>query len=60
MTPGSNPVKGPGWRSSGRPQKITAQFDSMCPECEEEIAEGDTIWWSEYHDMYVCDLCGRA
>jgi hypothetical protein len=53
-------VRGPGWPAASRPKKITAQFDSVCPECEEEIVEGDTIWWSEYHDMYVCDLCGRA
>lgn len=56
-------VRGPGWPGSytpGRPKKITAQFDSLCPECGEEIIEGDTIWWDSYHDGYVCDLCGRA
>lgn len=53
-------VRGPGWPTSNRPKKISAQYDSVCPECREEIIEGDTIWWSEEFDMYVCDLCGRA
>lgn len=55
----SGPVKGKGWPST-RPPKITAQYDSRCPECGDEIYVGDTIWWNEWHDMYVCDDCKRA
>lgn len=51
------PVKGPGWHDPGRPKKITAQYDSVCPECGDDIVEGDTIYWSEYHDKYVCEPC---
>jgi predicted RNA-binding Zn-ribbon protein involved in translation (DUF1610 family) len=51
-------VKGSGWHKGRPPAK--AQFDSTCPECGELIEIGDTIHWDEYHDAYVCDLCGRS
>jgi len=44
-----------GWPAE-RPS-IKAQYDSVCPECSDDILEGDTIHYSEYHDAYVCDQC---
>jgi len=55
----SGPVKGPGWPDT-RPAKITATFDSLCPECHEDIYTGDEIWWSEWHDMYICRPCKKS
>lgn len=52
-------VKGPGWPDT-RPTKIVAQFDSRCPECGEDIYEGDEIYWSSWHDMYICRPCKKS
>jgi hypothetical protein len=46
-------VKG-GWPTRDRPSKMKAQFESICPECGDEIEEDQTIWWSEHHDAWVC------
>lgn len=52
-------VKGPGWPDT-RPTKIVAQFDSVCPECGEDIYEGDDIYWSAWHDKYICRPCKKS
>lgn len=51
----NGPVKGRGWHKG--PRKAVAQYDGICPECGAEIEEGDTIYYSEYHDGWVCEPC---
>lgn len=44
-----------GWQHS-TPPKVQAKYESLCPECWEEIEEGQTIYWSEHHGAYVCSI----
>lgn len=50
-------MPGKGWPK--RPP-ISATFESRCPECHEEILVGDEIYYSEWHDAYICKLCKEA
>jgi hypothetical protein len=54
-------VSGAGWptKDRNRPRKIVAEFESYCPECSDEISIGQTIYWSEYHEQYVCSVTCR-
>jgi hypothetical protein len=54
-------VRGAGWPMSAdrRPKKIVAEFESYCPDCGEEIGPGQTIYWSDHHDAYVCSVSCR-
>lgn len=52
----SGPVKGRGWGTQ-EPTSMEASFDSRCPNCDEEIYEGDFIFKDEAIDMWVCESC---
>jgi hypothetical protein len=49
-------VRGRGWPEK-QPKSTTAQYDGICPECGDQIDEGDQIHHSEYHDGWVCHAC---
>lgn len=38
---------------------VEAQFLSRCPQCDETIHEGDTIYLLADEDMWVCGECAK-
>lgn len=50
-------VKGRGWPKKKAPEAV-ASFDGHCPECSDDIEEGDTIVKDEF-DNWICEHCAR-